>query len=364
VGAGEPRDERTPPGSAPSPAVTAAHSPAGAERVRQWWRARPAQLPIGSGTFVGRRQALASAAEIIRQGGPVKIPLAISGPIGAGKTAFALQLADDVSAEFPDGQLYADLSTCGPGQSSNIILRGFLRALGVPERLVPDDPMQRIGLYRSLLAQRKVFVLLENAWAESQLRPLLGRASRSQVVVTSRARLLGLDGLDRIELDTFTRQESIELIGQLVGAERVEAEYEVAHTLAELCGDLPLAVDIISRKLGAHPEWALSYTAKLLAGRGRLLDSLSVGDLSMRDRLASAYQRLSAVGRQAIHYLGLSDTGWVTASGLAATMGISLDSADKVLESLVDAGLLTQANVTGRYRVSRLVSIFAASLAA
>jgi hypothetical protein len=324
---------------------------------------RPAQLPIGSSTFVGRRQALASAARVMGLTGRVKIPLMISGPIGAGKTAFALRLADDASAEFPDGQLYADLGTCGPGSlASDGIMRGFLRALGVPMRLVPDDQMQRIGLYRSLLAQRRLFVLLENAYDEGQVRPFLGQAPHSQFVGTSSARLLGLDGVHRIELDTFTRQESMTLIGRLAGPERVQAEYEAADAVAELCEDLPLAVNIIGRKIAARPEWTVAYTARLLADRDRLMDSLSVGDVNVRDRFALAYRLLSSACRRAIQQLGLNGVRWATAIGLAAAMGISTHSADELLESLVDVGLLTRANAAGRYFVSTLVGVFAGGM--
>jgi DNA polymerase III delta prime subunit len=354
-----------------APAVAAPPAPpsraaATQVRPRPWWRgasslARPAQLPIGSATFVGRSQEMANAINIIGQASPMKPPLMISGPIGVGKTAFALRLADKVLSKFSDGQLYADLST--GDLSSGDIVRGFLRALGVPESLVPGDLTQRIGLFRSLLAQRKVFVLLENAYDECQVRPLLGRAAHSQVVVTSRARLLGLEGTYRIDLDTLIRQESVDLISVLVGAERVRMEYKVIDALASLCGDLPLALNIIGRKIAARPGWALDYTAKLLADRSRLMDNLSVGDLNVRDRLASAYRLLSIAGRDAMHHLGLSGAVHATAYSLARDMNIPMDSADELLESLVDAGLLTRTSVTGRYSVSTLVSVFAAEAA-
>jgi hypothetical protein len=322
--------------------------------------ARPAQLPMGSSTFVGRGQALAGAAMLVGRPGPVRLPLMIGGPIGVGKTALALRLADVVSSEFPDGQLYADLGGCEPGTRSTFqIMRGFLRALGVPAPLVPDDAIQRIGMYRSLLAQRRVFVLLENVGDESQVRPLLARAAHSQVVLTSRARLLGLDDAHRVDLDAFARHESLELVGRLVGAERVEAEYAAASAVAEICGDLPLAINIVGRKIAARPEWALAHTAGLLADRDRLIDSLSVGDVNVRDRFSAAYEELSPPGRQAVHQLGLAGAGWTTAVALATALDVAVDEADDALESLVDAGLLTRASVAGRYRVSTLVGAFA-----
>jgi NB-ARC domain len=362
VGLAETRNERVVPVATPPPAE-AADIPV---RPRPWWRAQsrhtpPAQLPIGSATFVGRRQELADAISIMGRPGPMKIPLMISGPIGVGKTALALRLADKVSAEFPDGHLYADLSTSGP--SSNGIVRGFLGALGLPNSLVPGDPMQQIDLFRSLLAQRRLFVLLENAYDEHQVRPLLGRAAHSQIVVTSRARLLGLEGTHRIDLGTLIRKESMDLIGLLVGMERVRTENKIIDDFAELCGDLPLALNIVGRKLAARSEWAFDYTAKLITDYSRLMDSLSVGDLSVRDRLASAYRLLSPAGQDALHYLGFSGAKQATASSLAADMDMDIYWADELLESLVDVGLLTQTRVTGRYGVSTLVSVFAAEAA-
>jgi DNA polymerase III delta prime subunit len=321
----------------------------------------PAQLPIGPSTFVGRKQALASASRVMGPARRVKTPLLITGPIGVGKTAFALQLADELAPEFPDGQLYADLSPRGVGApSADGIMRGFLRALGVPAHRVPEDQMQRTGLYRSLLAQRRLFVLLEGAYDESQVRPLLGQSAHTQVVVTSSARLLGLDGMHRIELDTLTRQESLTLIGRLIGTERTQAESAAADAIAERCGDLPLAVNIMARKIAARPGWTVGYAAGLLC-EDRLLDCLSVGDVNVRDRLASAYRLLPSACQRAVQKLGVAGAKWPTAAGLAEDMGISGDSAEELLESVVDVGLLTRADSGGRYGMSMVVSAFAAS---
>jgi hypothetical protein len=326
--------------------------------------APPAQLPMSPSLFVGRRTVLAQACAVVREAGAPRIPLVIRGPIGVGKTALALRLADAVADEFPDGQLYADLSTCGPGnQSSDKVMRGFLRALGVPADLVPDDPMQRIGLYRSLLAQRRLFVLLENAGDEGQVRPLIARTAHSQVVVTSRARLLGLDGARCVDLGPLARAESVALLARLVGDGRIGGEHARASAaLAELCGDLPLALDIIGRKLAARPEWSVRHAVALLADRERLMSGLRVGDVNVRDRLVTAYQLLSPDGRKAVRQLGLAGSGWTTVADLAAALEIRAEAADELLESLVDAGLLTRAETAGRYRVSTLVSVFAAGI--
>jgi hypothetical protein len=363
----ETRGERTSAGCPREPVLTPADAAIPAEPRRQLANvasalACPAQLPIGPCTFVGRKQALASASRVLGLARRVKTPLMISGPIGVGKTAFALQLADDFAAEFPDGQLYADLSPRGVGApSADGIMRGFLRALGVPAHRVPEDQMQRIGLYRSLLAQRRLFVLLEGAYDESQVRPLLGQSPHTQLVVTSSARLFGLDGMHRIELDTLTRQESLTLISHLIGTERAQAECGAADTIAERCGDLALAINIIGRKIAARPGWTVEYAAGLLAEQDRLLDYLSVGDVNVRDRLAWAYRLLPSACQRAFQKLGVAGVKRPTPDGLAHDMGTSADSAEELLESLVDVGLLTRADAGGRYGMSMLVRAFAAS---
>jgi hypothetical protein len=322
---------------------------------------RPAQLPPGSRTYVGREAELADAARVIGSTGPGKAPVLVTGPIGAGKTAFALRLAEEVAANFPDGQLYADLSDGGTGgRSTDGIVRGFLRAWGVPAHLTPDDPAHRIDLYRSLLAEHRLFVLLTGVRTEAQVRPLLGRTAHSQVVVTSRARLPALEDAKRVELTGFTRAESLALLGRIAGEPRIRAEHAAADAIAELCGDLPLAISIIGRKIAARPEWPIAATAGRLSGGERLLDSLSVGDVTVRDRFTSAYEGLSAAGRAAVHHFGANGADWATPAGIAAAMDVAVETADELLESSVDAGLLRRADVAGRYAIPALVKIFAA----
>ncbi|KDN18732.1 ATP-binding protein [Amycolatopsis rifamycinica] len=321
---------------------------------------RPAQLPLGTSTFVGRETELAEAVAVVR---PSRAPVLVTGPIGTGKTAFAVRLAEEAAARFPDGQLHADLSDRGPdGRSTDGIVRGFLRALGVPAHLAPDDPAHRIDLYRSLLAEHRLFVLLTGATSEAQVRPLLGRTAHSQVVVTSRARLPALEDAHRVELDTFTRAESVALLARIAGGHRIRAEHAAAAAIAGLCGDLPLAVSIVGRRIAARPEWTIAATAGRLAGRDRLVDSLSVGDVNVRDRFTAAYEGLSAAGRAAVRHLGAEGGSRTTPAAVAAAMGVATETAEELLESIVDAGLLRRADVAGRYAIPTLVGVFAAEL--
>ncbi|HWO62974.1 MAG TPA: NB-ARC domain-containing protein [Umezawaea sp.] len=322
--------------------------------------ARPAQLPMAPGAFVGRSDLVADACRLIGASTDARTPILVSGPTGVGKSAVALRLADRTSGLFPDGQLYVDLSTHEPDGSAVLaIVRDFLLALGVPADHVSDNPMHRIGLYRSLLAQRKVFVLLANARHEAQVRPLLAQSAHSQVVITSRARLLGLGGTHRVHLDTFSRADSLALLGKLVGEARVRFEHEAADAVAELCGDLPLAVDVVGRWIVARPGRTIEDAACRLTDRCRLPEILAVGDVTVRERFASAFHRLSPPAREVIYRLGSVGVRSTTAIGLAAVLDVPVDTADDLLESLVDAGLVRNSEATGRYRIPVLLGAFA-----
>jgi hypothetical protein len=352
-----------PTGSVPVPVPALAPAEADSDTARLLPApTRPAQLPLTPTTFVGRVAELDAATAIVTVTGRMKVPLIIGGPVGVGKTAFALRLAAEAAREFPDGQLYADLGASGPGSPSpDSVMTGFLCALGVPAAEVPQDRLQRIGLYRSLLAQRRLFVLLENAYDESQIRPLLCQSPHTQFVVTSSARLLGLDGMHRVDLSMLARQDSVALLCRLAGTDRIEAEDESADAIAEVCGDLPLALNIIGRKLAARSEWTLGHAARLLADRNRLMDVLSVGDVSARERYASAYRLLPSLCRRTLQLLGGLGLRRATALDVAAALGIPVVSADEMLESLVDSGLIIRADEAGRYGIPELVSAYAAS---
>ena len=321
----------------------------------------PAQLPPSPGIFVGRERELTAARRLVAAG--TAPALLVSGPVGVGKTAFALQLAERVATDYPDGRLYADLGQCdAEGRSVAGIVRGFLCDLGIPAAALPEDASQQLGLFRSLLARRRVFVLLTDVSDERLVRPLLGQATRSQVVLTSRARLLGLETTHRLELAAFTRAESVELLSRLAGHGRVRDEPAAADAIAELCGDLPLALNIIGRRIAARPQWALAHTAGQLADPGQELAVLTVGDVSVRDRFATAYDRLSGTAQAAVHQVASSRARWVTSIGAAVALQVPVDAGEELLESLVDAGLLGRADGAGRYAVSALLGVFAAEV--
>jgi hypothetical protein len=247
----------------------------------------------------------------------------------------------------------------GPdGISSSEVIAGFLEALGVPPGRIPPHELHRAGLFRSMLARLRVIVLLDDVRSEGQVRPLFARSTHSQLLVTSRARLLGLDGVRRTELDVFTRGESMELIRSLVGDERMRSEREAHLRLAELCDDLPLAVTIAGRKIAAQPGRRVSQITQQLAQGTDPIQWLSVGDVSLRDALMSAYLRLTPLAREVFHRLARCGAQGVTARDMARSMKTAVDCAEHSLETLVDFGLLRLAS-PGRYAMSPLVDLFA-----
>ncbi|HEY5854056.1 MAG TPA: NB-ARC domain-containing protein [Aldersonia sp.] len=288
-----------------------------------------------------------------------RVPLVIAGAVGVGKTAFASRFAHELADDFPDGQLFADLGGAGTGvDRSYEVMTGFLAALGVAADRIPPDRNHRTGLYRSVLAQRRVIVVLDNVGGESQVRPLLARSTRSQILVTSRARLLGLDGVRRITMDVFARNASMDLIGAMIGADRLHADPEAGFKLAAVCEDLPLAISLAGRKIAAQPARPLSCIVAPLVGGRNSLRWLQVGDTSLADAFASAFRSLSALSLEVLHRLGRGGGKESSAGDVARSLRITVDAAELVLERLVDHGLVRRAPTTDRYAISTLVEQF------
>jgi NB-ARC domain len=334
------------------------HRPARSVRARtgRWARPRPAQLPVGASTFVGRYEELSAAAATTAEH---RGPLVVTGQVGVGKSAFALRLARQVANDLPDGQLYANLATRdAAGSGVWDVMAGFLRALGVPAQQIPDDPGERGGLYRSLLAQRRVVVLLDDVRDEHQVRPLLAATRRSQILVTSCARLAGLDAAERIDLGVLDTEQALALIGTVAGMDRVSAEPRTSAELVELCDHLPLALNVAARRLAAHPGWTVEHAVSRLRDGRHRLEWLRVGDVDVRARVLDRVRALRGPARRAFPELGVG-SDHVTANALAERLRCPVSSAEELLESFVDAGLARATRSTGRYGVPRLVRLAA-----
>jgi DNA-binding SARP family transcriptional activator len=325
-----------------------------------------AQLPPGPSAFTGRTAHLKQLDTLLPGDATAVVIAVITGTAGVGKTGLAVHWAHHLRSRFDDGQLFVDLRGYAPGPPVRPIeaLAGFLRALGVPAQQLPADLDQAAGLYRSLLADRRVLVLLDNAADCDQVRPLLPGGPGCLVLVTSRDQLTGLvahDGAHRIPLDVLTPGEAQTLLTHLLGPERTGAEPGATADLAAACANLPLALRIAAANLDNHPGQLLADHVAELNDRDNLTALAVHGDDQSAVRVAfdRSYGRLPAAARRLFRLCGLVPGPDVTAGSAAALAGTTPHEAGSLLARLAAASLLAEA-APGRYGCHDLLRRYAA----
>ncbi|GLZ33341.1 SARP family transcriptional regulator [Lentzea sp. NBRC 105346] len=321
----------------------------------------PAQLPADLRTFSGRADHLARLDAMLDQGADTVVITAIAGVAGVGKTALAVHWAHRVRDRFPDGQLYLNLRGYdeAPPTSAADALGQILRSLGVENDRVPRELDERAALYRSLLSQRRVLLVLDNAASESQVRPLLPGTAQCAVVITSRNDLRGLAALDdvhQMELDVLAPAEAEELIIRALGSARAGAEPEAVAELARLCGHLPLAIRIAVAELVRRPHDPIADVVDEIAG-DRLARLAIRGD-----------QRAAVTAAFDLSYRALPDDARVLFRrlGLLPRTDFTIEAADVLvgaparnLITLLESASLVEAHTSGRFRVHDLVWLYA-----
>ena len=333
--------------------------------------APPRQLPASPLGFVGREDELVQLDSLLYPPGlpwprPVVIA-AIHGMAGVGKTALALHWGHRIAQEFPDGQLYTDLRGHSPraAMTPDEALSRALRALGVPDRRIPAETEERAALYRSLLAGRRVLVLLDNAATPEQVRPLLPGSAGCMAVVTSRCRLSGLaarDGARRLNLDVLPVTQAVAVLAQAAGTARIDAEPAAAREVARLCGRLPLALRIAAERVASRPCSALADLAGELAGARNRLDLLCAGDddaAAVRTVFSWSYQTLPPAAAGTFRALGLLAGPDFSAPAVAALIAADTATASQLLEILARMYLVEDSG-EDRYRLHDLLRLYAA----
>jgi DNA-binding SARP family transcriptional activator/tetratricopeptide (TPR) repeat protein/transcriptional regulator with XRE-family HTH domain len=344
-----------------------ATQPSSAERVP------PRQLPAAVPYFTGRGHELMALSALLNAsagpGGTVVIS-AIGGAAGVGKTALTVHWAHQVADRFPDGQLYVNLHGYDPMAKPvppSDAIRGFLGALGVAPARIPADLDGLAGLYRSLLAGRRMLVVLDNARDAEQVRPLLPGDSGCLVLVTSRDQLAGLisaEGARPVTLDLLAESEARELLARRLGTARTAAEAESVTELTRLCARLPLALSIAAARAELSPGLPLAALAAELNDARTRLDALSIGDaaINVRAVFACSYQGLSEPAARMFRLLGIHPGPDISAPTAASLAAMPLLQARGALRELTGARLLT-VHPPNRFACHDLLRAYAAEQA-
>ncbi|MFI5496681.1 BTAD domain-containing putative transcriptional regulator [Actinoplanes sp. NPDC051859] len=327
----------------------------------------PAQLPGRVAGFAGREAQLAELDELLAAGERSAIVI-IGGTAGSGKTALAVQWAQRHRERFPDGQLHINLNGYGgsPVQPAQA-LATFLRALGVPAEQVPVDVIEAEALFRTLVAERRLLVLLDNAACPDQVRPLLPGGAHCVTLVTSRDRLTGLiarDGARPLTLGELTPSGAAELLTGLVGARAVDDPAATAE-LARLCGHLPLALRIAAAHLLCRPRRPAAELVAELADGNRLTMLAVPGDeqSAVRAAFALSYTALKPAASRLFRLGGLLPLPEVALPAAAALADLDLPQTRALLSDLADAHLIEELPA-GRYAWHDLLHLYAAELTA
>jgi transcriptional regulator with XRE-family HTH domain len=326
---------------------------------------RPAQLPAAIHDFTARDEETSALADLLTSG-PGHVPgrgtvLSIVGMAGIGKTALAIRVAHQVAGAFTDGQLFVNLRGARAEVSHGSIAAQILRDLGMPPLPGHDDC---VGQYHSMLAGRRLLIVLDDVLDAAQVRPLLPSTPACGMLITSRNIMISPDADYTVRLGTLPPVQAHELFTRIVGPLRATAEPDAVQTVVTACGGLPLAIKIAAMRLASRPSWHISEMARRLTRRPRPLDELSVGDLTVRAAFRRSYEALLPYGdrgtaaQEAFCLLSAQVGATFTGAAASAALGQGQEQAEQLLELLVDLSLLDSAG-PGSYRFHPLLRHFA-----
>ncbi|MDX3194260.1 tetratricopeptide repeat protein [Streptomyces sp. MN03-5084-2B] len=345
--------------------------PAGAER-----RVLPVprHLPASTAHYTGRLADIAKLDSLVVEpgtSGPGETTIfLIVGAAGMGKTALAVHWAHAVRSRFTDGDIYIDLHGYDPVVPTPLeqILERVLRALGVTTRNMPTDLEGQTALYRSLLADRRVLIVLDNAATPEQVRPLLPGSATCRVLITSRHRMSGLvarEGAARLTLDPLHPTEAYSLLEQIVGEDRVSVEGAAAAEITRACACLPLALRIAAERVAAHPRLTLAELARQLSGERDRLDLLAADDdesTAVRVVFSWSYRALPPAVSHVFRLLGLHSGPDISIPAAAALTNLTIEHTQRNLDALASVHLVEEVD-HNRYRLHDLLRLYAAERA-
>jgi transcriptional regulator with XRE-family HTH domain len=334
----------------------------------------PRQLPAHVDGFVGRAVELAALSCLLARydecGVRSMVVAAVTGTAGVGKTALAVHWAHQVSDRFPDGQLYVDLRGYHPSGDTmdpDVVVQGFLDAFGVPPAGIPTALDAQVALYRSLVAGKRVLVVLDNARDSEQVRPLLPGSATCVVVTTSRDQLTSLIATNAarpLVLDLLSTEEARELLFGRLDAHRIADESQAADEIIASCARLPLALAVAAARAATTPRLPLQTLAGQLRQARSGLDVLAVGDpfADARAVFSWSYHALGGAAARLFRLLGLYYGPEVAVSAAASLAGLPTSRTRTLLAELCRAHMLIERS-PGRYMFHDLLRAYAAELA-
>jgi tetratricopeptide (TPR) repeat protein len=328
----------------------------------------PRQLPTVA-RLAGRQAELAQMNEARKES--ASSILVITGTAGVGKTSLAVWWAHEVASDFPDGQLYVDLGGFGRDvapMSPDEALRDFLTALDVPLERIPPNLASRSTTYRSVLAPRRIIVILDNAIDADQVRPLLPGAPGSATIITSRnelGSLLAIEGARLQNIDLLTEAEARQMLRQRLGDTRMAAEPEAIDSIIGSCARLPLALAVVAARASAHPTKSLRLIAEELGAVANGLDALAIDDgttADVRSVLSWSYRRLSPAAARLFRSLSVHPGPDIDLPACARLADIAIDQTRRGLAELARAHLVSE-SAEGRYAIHDLLRAYSRELA-
>jgi DNA-binding SARP family transcriptional activator/tetratricopeptide (TPR) repeat protein len=333
----------------------------------------PAQLPSSPAVFTGRVRELACLDALLASAvsGRSTNLAVLSGGAGVGKTALAVHWAHRVAAQFPDGQLFVDLRAFGPDRqvvSPAEAVRRFLDALGAPPERIPAEPDAQAAMYRSLMAGRRLLIVLDNARDPAQVRPLLPGTPGCLVLVTSRHQLTGLfasDGGRLIAVGLLPPDEAVGLLASRLGAERTDAQPRACREIVDRCGRLPLALAIVAARAATKPHLPLAAVVESLTDHVSRWESFANAADPPTDLWSAfswSYRELTPPAARLFRLLGLHPGPDVSITAAASLAGESASDAARQLSVLVGVNLVAEP-LPGRYQLHDLLREYAEDLA-
>jgi transcriptional regulator with XRE-family HTH domain len=326
----------------------------------------PRLLPATIPALVGRAGELKALSRMLNEPGGAALVTAITGTAGVGKTALAVHWAHQVAEEFPDGQLFVNLDGFGPSGTpltAADAVQVFLNALQVPVDRLPGTVEARLGLYRSLLAGKKMLIVLDNARDAAQVRPLLPGSPTCRVIVTSRDQLTGLAAVQAarpLTLNALPSSEARQLLVQRLGSVRLAADPYATDQIVGSCAGLPLALCIIAARAELRPDLPLARIATDLAAQPSLDAFTNAADpvADLRAAFSWSYRQLDSDAARTFRLAGLYPGADLEPYAVAVLTGATPEMAGRTLDALARASLI-QAAVRGRYSMNSLLRAYA-----